>query len=100
MLRQVRSNDKSITIILPTEKRKVSREEIDSVVKIKASVIKLEFECGIHTWRAEGMDSRIKQVKAMVRYYYLFDGDAETENLLDETIENALVTEVHSIFKK
>lgn len=100
MLRQVRSNDKGITIILPAEKRKVSREEIDSVVKIKASVIKLEFECGIHKWRAEGMDSRIKQVKAIICYYYLFDEDAETGKLLDETIEKVLITDIHSIFNK
>lgn len=49
MLRQVRREDAGITIILPTEKRKITAKEIDSVVKIKATVIKLEFEHGIHT---------------------------------------------------
>lgn len=100
MLRQIRSNDKDITIILPGEKRKVNREDIDSVVKIKASVIKLEFECGIHTWRAAGIDSRVKQVKEIIRFYYLFDDDIETQCLLNEVIESTLTIDTHYIFKK
>lgn len=99
MLRKVRNEDSSITIILPGEKRKVEKDEIDTVVKIKTSVLKLEFKCGIHTWRAEGIDSRVKQVKEIICYYYLFDETEETQNTLNEVIEKVLMTEADSVFR-
>lgn len=100
MLRKVRSEDPGITIILPGEKRKVSNDEIDSVVKIKASVIKLEFECGIYTWRAEGTDSKVKQMKKLIKHHYLFDEDPDTETQLDEVIESVLMTDRNTAIRK
>lgn len=97
MLRRIRKQCTSITIIFPEEKTKLTPANFKYSIQSKTAAIKAEISAGIRQWNGRTLYSNVKQIKEIIRRDYHMEYSSEVEDNLDAVIEEVLevTREIH-----